>query len=335
MFRFKIKIAFSIVAILLLADVHAQKTPMETISVDGKHFVTASGDVIVFDGVNIRDPHGLEKDGLWKKSHIQEAKNWGADLVRLPVHPAAWRERGTENYLALLDQAVAWAKEIDLYLIIDWHSIGNLHQEKFQNPGYITSVGETYAFWSLISEHFAGEPVIAMYELYNEPTVSGERFGELSWTKWKEMNTEMIDLIRRNDPETVILVAGFNWAYDLTPVKNDPIERPNIAYVSHPYPEKRDQPWEPKWQEDWGFVSEKYPVILTEIGFALPHEKGVHIPVHGDETYGNALVDFCSERGISWVAWCFDNRWSPLMYTGNYQPTRQGAFFKKAMKKNE
>ncbi|MDF1572553.1 MAG: cellulase family glycosylhydrolase [Bacteroidales bacterium] len=330
-----LKIVITSIALLIISHAGAQETTLEKISVSGKDFVTTSGEVIVLDGVSIRDPHGLEEDGLWRQPHFEAAKKWGADLVRLPVHPAAWRERGQEAYLHLLDQAVSWARELDLYLIIDWHSIGNLHEEKFQSPGYITSVKETHAFWSVISERFAGEPVIAMYELYNEPTVSGERFGELSWAKWKEMNTEMIDLVRKNDPETVILVAGFNWAYDLTPVRHDPIERPNVAYVSHPYPQKREQPWEPKWQEDWGFVAEKYPVILTEIGFALPHEKGVHVPVHGDETYGNALVDFCSEREISWVAWCFDNRWSPLMYTGNYEPTRQGTFFREAMLKNE
>jgi endoglucanase len=77
------------------------------------------------------------------------------------------------------------------------------------------------------------------------------------------------------------------------------------------------------------------PVILTEIGFALPEEKGVHIPVHGDETYGKALVDYTAEKGISWVVWCFDPDWSPYMYTDwDYTPTRQGAFFKKVMTGN-
>jgi hypothetical protein len=196
---------------------------------------------------------------------------------------------------------------------------------------YNTTVEETHHFWDVISQRYNDEPVIAMYELFNEPVAGGPRFGEMSWSEWKGMNEEMIKLIRDNDPETIILVAGFNWAYDLTPVQNKPVEGTNIAYVSHPYPQKRDMPWEPQWEEDWGFVSAKYPVILTEIGFALPDEKGVHMPVEGDELYGEKLLDFCAERGISYVVWCFDNKWSPFMYTGNYEPTRQGAFFKKMM----
>jgi len=130
----------------------------------------------------------------------------------------------------------------------------------------------------------------------------------------------------------VILVAGFNWAYDLTPIKTAPIEAPGIAYVSHPYPEKRKSPWEPTWEKDWGFVADTYPVILTEIGFALPQERGAHVPVKGDEKYGNALVKYAAGKGVSWVVWCFDAAWAPTMFTDwDYTPTRQGTFFRKVM----
>jgi len=221
-----------------------------------------------------------------------------------------------------------------LYLILDLHSIGNLKAELFQNKGYITTREETYEFWHTMSKKYTNEPVIAMYELFNEPTISGERFGDCSWSEWKKMNQEMIDIIRENNPKAVILVTGFDWGYDLTPVKDDPIERTGIAYVSHPYPQKREKPWEPQWENDWGFMADKYPVILTEIGFALPEEKGVHVPVHGDEEYGNAIVDYSAKQGVSWVVWCFDPTWSPYMFSDwNYTPTRQGAFFKKVMLK--
>jgi aryl-phospho-beta-D-glucosidase BglC (GH1 family) len=326
----------SLIALLLFTaqwhNAHAQDPAMEWIQVAGNQFVNESGEAVIFQGVNIRDPHGLDRDGLWKKSHFEEAKKWGANVVRLPVHPRAWRARGEKNYLSLLDQAVSWARELELYLILDWHSIGNLKQEKFQNEGYITTLEETRSFWNAVSGRYADSPEVAMYELFNEPTISGDRFGEMTWQEWKAINEELIQLIRNNHPKSVILVAGFDWAYDLTPVKADPINAQGIAYVSHPYPEKRKAPWEAQWEADWGNVAEKYPVILTEIGFALPHEPGVHVPVHGDETYGNALVDFTAERGISWVVWCFDSRWSPCMYKdAQYTPSRQGAFFKKVM----
>jgi endoglucanase len=319
--------------LLPAAGSSAQETEFpQWIQVKGKNFVNESGRTMIFQGVNFADPAKLARQGKWEKNHFEEAKNWGANVVRLPVHPARWREIGSDEYIKLLDQAVAWAKELELYLILDWHSIGNLYKERFQNDSYRTTMEETCEFWRLMSQRYAGEPVVAMYELYNEPTISGPRFGTMTWEQWKEMNMKMIEVIRENHPGAVILVAGFNWAYDLRPVKDDPIEVPNIAYVSHPYPEKRPKPWVEQWEEDWGFVADKYPVILTEIGFALPEERGVHVPVHGDEEYGQTLVDYAAGKGISWVVWCFDPNWSPLMFTDwDYTPTRQGAFFKKVM----
>jgi len=308
------------------------KKAMEWIRINENHFVNESGKTMVFQGVNIRDPHNLEEGGNWTLSHFKEAKKWGANIIRLPIHPRAWRARGEEEYLELLDQAVDWARELGLYLILDWHSIGNLKEEKFQHEMYITSLKETHHFWETVATRYAKEPVVAMYELYNEPTVSGDQFGEMSWPEWKEINEQMIKIIRKKHSEAVILVAGFNWAYDLTPIKTDPIENTGIAYVSHPYPEKRPAPWEKQWEADWGYVAEKYPVILTEIGFALPDEPGAHIPVNGDEKYGKAMVDYTAHEGISWVVRCFNPDWPPHMFTDwDYTPTRQGTFFRKVM----
>jgi len=320
--------------LLFISNSGAQApVPLERISIRGNKFVNESGETVIFHGVNIQDPHDLDRSGHWNLDHFREAKSWGANVIRLPVHPRSWRNRGEESTLQLLDLAVQWAKELNLYLILDWHSIGNLKEEKYQSSGYITTLEETSHFWNVVSKRYAGEPAVAMFELYNEPTVSGDRFGKMTWNEWKKINEELIRTIRTNHPGSVILVAGFDWAYDLTPIRSNPIDAEGIAYVSHPYPEKRKAPWEGQWEKDWGYVAQTYPVILTEIGFALPDERGVHVPVHGDETYGKVLVDFCSERGISWVVWCFSPEWPPLMFTDwNYTPTRQGTFFRKVMK---
>jgi aryl-phospho-beta-D-glucosidase BglC (GH1 family) len=304
------------------------------IKVSGNRFVDVSGKTIVFRGVNFSDPDKLEKAGKWTKRHFEEAKTWGANIVRLPIHPSAWRNRGKENYLKLLDLGVQWTKELNLYLIIDWHSIGNLRTELYQHDMYNTTRTETCEFWLTISRKYAKEPVVAMYEIFNEPTTYNNQLGTCTWAQWKEMMIDYITVIKANNPDAIPLVGGFNWAYDLTEVRNNPVDIPGIAYVSHPYPEKRPAPWEPKWEQDWGFVADKYPVILTEVGFALPEEKGVHIPVNGDETYGKALVEYTAKKGISWVVWVFDPDWAPMMFSDwNYTPTRQGAFFRKEMQR--
>lgn len=74
-------------------------------------------------------------------------------------------------------------------------------------------------------------------------------------------------------------------------------------------------------------------MICTEFGFMSADGPGAHVPVIGDETYGEALIRFLEERGISWTVWVFDASWSPqLLEDWNYTPTRQGRFFREKMR---
>ncbi|MCC6282187.1 MAG: cellulase family glycosylhydrolase, partial [Saprospiraceae bacterium] len=157
--------------------------------------------------------------------------------------------------------------------------------------------------------------------------------GTCTWQQWRELMEETITIIRAHGCTAIPLVAGFNWAYDLTPVATDPIRAEGIAYVSHPYPMKRAKPWEAQWTKDWGFVAEKYPLVLTEIGFCGADDEGAHIPVISDESYGDAITKYCAEKNISYVVWVFDPRWAPRLFTDwDYTPSRQGRYFKKALR---
>jgi len=310
----------------------AQDSQLSRIQVQGNQFVDESGETIVFRGLNTSDPDNLEKNGHWDKAYFQEMKNWGATVVRFPIHPTAWKKRGKKNYLKLLDKGINWATELELYVIIDWHSIGNLKTEKYQAPMYQTNIKQTMSFWKTIAQKYGDHPTVAFYELFNEPTSHGGKLGDCTWAQWKEMMEAIILTIRQKGGKGVPLVAGFNWAYDLTAAWKTPIEAAGIGYVSHPYPQKREAPWAEKWTGDWGKMKEKYPVILTEIGFCEPEARGAHIPVISDETYGDAITDYCDEKDISYVVWVFDPSWSPMLFLDwEFTPTRQGQYFKQKL----
>lgn len=303
------------------------------VKVQGNKFVDDKGKVVVFRGVNIADPDKIANDKRFTKSHFEAIKAWGANVVRVPVHPSAWRKQGKKAYLALLDQTILWANELGIYVIIDWHSIGNLKSQMFQTTSYYTDKGETHDFWRTVSERYAGVNAVAFYEIFNEPTVFNGRLGVVSWAEWKAINEEIITVIQAHNPNAISLVAGFNWAYDLTPVATAPIERENVAYVSHPYPMKVSAPYEQNWTRDFGFVADKYPVFATEIGYQLATDKGAHIPVIDDGKYGKRITDYFGDKGISWVAWVFDPDWSPQLITDydTYAPTMQGKHFREVM----
>jgi endoglucanase len=225
-----------------------------------------------------------------------------------------------------------WAEETSLYLIVDWHTIGNLRTELFQHPMYNTTRTETLRFWKSIAARYGNRPVVAFYELFNEPTRFNGTLGRIAWEDFKGYMEEIVHMIRAHGARGIPLVAGFDWAYDLTEPAANPIDAPGVAYVTHPYPQKRPRPWEDKWQADWGFMAERYPVMVTEFGFMSADRPGAHIPVIADETYGDAIIAFLEERGISWVAWVFDPAWSPqLIESWDFTPTPQGRFFRRKM----
>ncbi len=300
------------------------------ISVKGNRFVDPSGAPMLFRGVSIADPDFIVERGQWNRELFVSIKALGANLVRIPVHPVAWRTRTPAGYIELLDQAVDWCTDLGIHVIIDWHSIGNLKSGMFQSPMYNTSREETFDFWRRMAMHFKGNHTVAFFELFNEPTHYNGMLGDMSWADWRDLNEEMIRIIRYWDKETIPLVAGFDWAYDLDQLHYDPVRAEGIGYVTHPYANKRSRPWEPKWDEDFGFAAERYPMIATEIGFGLKPGSVVD-----DDHYGNRITRYLEQHGISWMAWVYDPNWGPPMLSSfeGYKLTPAGEFFGQAMRR--
>jgi hypothetical protein len=324
---------FAFISLAMCPLAHAAAP--DRISVKENRFVNSSGQTIIFRGVNTSDPAKLARNGRWTADYFKQAKAWGANIVRFPVHPSSWRTTGEHEYIRLLDQGVQWATELGLHVIIDWHSIGDLLTGRFQESNgkgiYQTTKRETAEFWRTMAKQYGANPTVAFFELFNEPTTFDNPVTPETWLQWKEFMEELIGIIRANGGLAVPLVAEFNWAYDLRPVAGDPVNADGIGYVSHPYPMKRKQPWEPKWSADWGFVAAKHPVFLTEIGFSDSSEPGAHDPCIGNESYGDAITAFAAKLGVSYTVWVFDPDWPPSLLTDwNYNPSRQGAYFRKA-----
>lgn len=305
----------------------AKKMPL--ISVKGNKFVDPQGNTVLFRGLAISDPDRLEMEGHWNREHFVKVKEMGARIVRIPVHPVAWRERTPAEYLKLLDQAVDWCTELDMYIDLDWHSIGNLPRGLLQDPMYDTNEQETFGFWRAMARHYTGHNTVAFFELFNEPSTFFNKLGPVTWEEWKKINEDLIAMIRAYDVQAIPLVAGFDWAYDLTPLRLSPIAAEKIGYSVHPYANKRPQPWEGRWEEDFGFAAARYPVVATEFGgFGPPRQ-----PAAADAApYGPTIIKYLEGKGISWIVWCFDPEWGPTLISDwNYTLNASGEFAKQAM----
>src|SRR5262245_22629165 len=78
-----------------------QTNGLPFIRVQGNKFVDPDGKTVLFRGVSISDPDKIERQGHWNKEHFEKVKELGTTLVRIPVHPQAWRDRGPREYFKL------------------------------------------------------------------------------------------------------------------------------------------------------------------------------------------------------------------------------------------
>ncbi len=322
-------------ALALVAGTEAK--PMEAIAVDGNRFVRPNGETIVFKGLALAEPNVLERDGMWNADHFEQASKWNANIVRIPISPANWRKVGQEDYLKLLDQGIEWATLHNLYVVIDWHSIGNLKDEEFQREGGITTMEETLDFWETIAKRYAGNSTVAIYEIFNEPTDFFGKLGELPWYDWRKISKKIVETIRKHDAETIPAIAGLKWGYDLAEAKHQPFNIEGIAYSVHPYPQKSKEPWEENWEKTWGFIADTYPMIALELGYMKEDDPGAHIPciTTDEERFGERLINYFTEKGISWTVWCFHPKWTPTLINEDYTPASgQGEFFHKVLTEN-
>jgi hypothetical protein len=142
----------------------SQSADLPQVSVKANEFII-NHKPFVLRGLNTSDPEKLSNQGHWNLAYFEAMKSWGANVVRFPVHPAAWRRLGKEKYLKLLDEGVLMARSQKMYVIIDWHSIGNLRTEMYQADGYETTQKETFEFWRTMAKHFKGNHTVAFFEL--------------------------------------------------------------------------------------------------------------------------------------------------------------------------
>jgi len=131
-----------------------------------------------------------------------------------------------------LDQNISWAKEYGIYLLINIHVPQGGYQggtdEGFALWDNAENQERLKALWREIAARYKDEPLIAGYDLLNEPTPSQ------SAEQWEILTQELIDEIRTVDKNHLIVVAqamnAFGEDYALFMVEDD-----NVMYDFHFY----------------------------------------------------------------------------------------------------
>ena len=169
------------------------------------------------------------------------------------------------------------------YVIVDWHSH---HAEDYPS--------EAVAFFTEIAQTYGHHPNL-IYEIYNEPLI-------VSWSSViKPYSETVIDAIREEDPDNLIIVGSSTWSQDVDVVSRDPIVgETNIAYTIHFYAGTHGDHLRQKCQTA---LDNGIALFCTEWG-------SVSATGDGDVAEANTRewIDFFKTNHISHCNWAVNNK---------------------------
>lgn len=259
------------------------------LSVKGTQLVDEKGQAVQLRGIST---HGIAwfPDFVNQDAVMQLSKDWGANLFRIAMYTdengGYCTDGDKEKLKALVTDGVEYAKQADMYVIVDWHI---LHDS---NP--LTHKAEALQFFREMTEKLKGEKHV-LYEICNEPN-SG-----CSWEDIKTYANEVIPVIRENAPEAVILVGTPTWSQEIEKPQNDPITGyDNIMYTLHFYAATHKEDLRSKMVSA---VEAGTPVFVSEYGLCDASGNGGN-----DLGQAQSWIDTMDQHGISYAVWSFCNK---------------------------
>lgn len=306
--------------------------PLPWLHVQGNRIVDENGTPVILRGVVIEDQYHAHWVGeqwgypIEEPDVVELAQSWHVNVIRVPILPDLWQSYPSDVE-GLLDHIVEWGNKYGIYILLDWHAIGNpitgqvypsedSGMPPFHGNPFNTNMSLATNFWHSVAERYKNDSWV-IYDIFNEPSY-------ITWKDWRPVAEQLVDVVRSHNPRALILVSGVLWAYDLRDIKQNPVQRQDIVYEVHVYPLAIGSG---PWDEYFGYLADYYPVFAGEWGFQ-PGDPGLNATA---ESYGKPLLTYMAQKDISWTAFCWSPYWAPVMLDSRYVPTEFGQLVKEAL----
>lgn len=257
--------------------------------VSGTNLTDSNGNIVQLKGVST---HGI----AWFPDYINNAcfkqlhEEFGINVIRLAMYTAEYNgycTGGDRNYLkGLIDNGVKYAAENNMYVIIDWHILSD------GNPN--TYIDDAKVFFEEMSSKYSSYTNV-IYEICNEPN------GGTTWNEIKSYATQIIEVIRRNDKNGVIIVGTPNWSQYVNEAAGNPITGyDNIMYALHFYAATHTDDLRNVMVQA---VNSGLPIFVSEFGICDASGNGGI-----DEVQSGKWINLLNQYGISYVMWSLCNK---------------------------
>ena len=226
---------------------------------------------------------------ITKESFETFRDEWGINTIRLAMYtdePGGYCTDGDREQLKqLVIRGVEIATDLSMYVIIDWHILYDKSPMVYKD--------EAVRFFDEIAELFSDHTNV-IYEICNEPQESP--FG----TVIRPYALEVIPVIRKHDPDAVIIVGTDNWSQDVDDVIGQRIEDPNVMYALHFYAATHQDKLLKKAQTA---LEAGVPLFISECSICDASGDG-----RIDREWGKIWIDFADEHDISYIIWNLSNK---------------------------
>lgn len=256
------------------------------LSVQGTQLCEEDGSPVVLRGLS---SHGL----TWYPEYTNYAamctlRDYGANVFRIAVYPAQ-----NDGYLEepelnekLLYAAIENALAADMYVIVDWHVLKDKNPQKYKD--------KAKRLFEEVAKRYGQEPGI-IYEICNEPN------GNTTYQDIRKYANEVIPIIRKHAPESIILVGMPKYCTTLEDAVKEPLLYKNVMYTYHYYSDVSDCRY--AQSQISKALDNGIPVFVSEWGY-----KAESRTLEADTESLDAFMCFLEENGISWVNWALSNK---------------------------
>ena len=240
---------------------------------------------------------GMSTHGLtWFPEFVNESAfktlrdDWNTNVVRLAMYVDEWGNGqcymgNKSGSLELLEKGVDICIKLDMYVIIDWHVLNPGDPSKYTN--------EAKSFFETVSKRYAKYPNV-IYEICNEPN------GGASWSgNIKPYAEKIIPVIRKNAPNSVIIVGTPTWSQEIDKPLSDLLNYKNVMYAFHFYAATHAG----LRSNVENCVAQGLPVFVSEFGTCDASGGGAN-----DFNETQKWLSYFDKQGISYCNWSICNK---------------------------
>ena len=265
------------------------KTPVELhgkLSVKGTDIVDYKGNLFQLRGVSTHSIY--EYSEYINIDTFKELRDkWKINVIRIAMY-----SNPNDGYSSSLHEkvkeAVNYASELGLYVIIDWHILYD------NNPNIYKE--QAISFFKEMATEFKDNNNV-IYEICNEPNGA-----DVTWIKdVKPYAEEVIGKIRNIDKDSIIIVGTPTWSQDVDIVADNKIDNySDIMYALHFYADTHKEQLRAKLTSA---IEKNLPVFVSEFGISSADGNG---NINKDE--GDIWINLLNDYNISWVCWNLSNK---------------------------